>query len=84
MALDKKMTVELCMGSSCFARGNSTALSELENFIEDNGLGDKVELVGHLCLGKCNNGPHVMINGVEYSAVSSNCIIDLLKKEFES
>ena len=83
MASEKKVTVELCMGSSCFARGNSLALSDLESYIEDNNLGDKIELVGHLCLGKCNSGPHVMINGVEYSAVSSDCVIDLLEKELE-
>lgn len=83
MASEKKVTVELCMGSSCFARGNSLALSDLESYIEDNNLGEKVELVGHLCLGKCNSGPHVMINCVEYSAVSSDCVIDLLEKELE-
>ena len=79
--MEKKVTVELCMGSSCFARGNNFVLSDLENYIDENGLNDDVELVGHLCLGKCNNGPHERINGVEYSAMSSDCVIDLLKKE---
>ncbi len=77
---DKKVTVELCMGSSCFARGNSSALSELETFLEENDLSDRVELQGHLCLGKCNSGPHVMIDGVEYSAMSSDCLIDLIQE----
>ena len=51
MAEKEKLTVELCMGSSCFARGNSTALGYLESFIEENGLSDRIELGGHLCIG---------------------------------
>ena len=80
MGADKKITVELCMGSSCFARGNSSSLSEIENYLEENGLESKVELEGHLCLGKCNSGPHIRIDGAEYSAISPDCVIDLIRE----
>ena len=80
---DTTIKVELCMGSSCFARGNSSVLSAIENYINENDLGDRVELEGHLCLGKCNTGPHVAINGKEYSALDEENVIDLLKKELE-
>lgn len=79
----EKVRVELCMGSSCFARGNSQILSEIENYIAENELSETIELVGHLCLEKCNSGPHIMIAGKEYSAISSDCVIDLLEKEIE-
>lgn len=65
----KSVTVELCMGSSCFARGNSMILQALENYISDASLSDRVELVGHLCLGKCNSGPNMRIDGVDYSGL---------------
>ena len=32
MAEKEKLRVELCMGSSCFARGNSGTLMSLEEF----------------------------------------------------
>ncbi len=83
MGADKKITVELCMGSSCFARGNSSALSELESYLEENELDSSVELEGHLCLGKCNSGPHIKIDGVEYSAISPDCVIDLVKEALD-
>ena len=51
--MDKNITIELCMGSSCFARGNSENLQAIEVFLSERGLSDRVELVGHLCLGKC-------------------------------
>ena len=79
MGVDSKITVELCMGSSCFARGNSASLSGIENYLDENGRSERVDLEGHLCLGKCNSGPHIRIDGVEYSAISPDCVIDLIR-----
>lgn len=82
MAADK-IKIELCMGSSCFARGNSSMLMALENYIEEKNLADRIELEGHLCLGKCNNGPHVAIDGEEYSGLDVDCFLDILRKKLE-
>ena len=76
----EKITVELCMGSSCFARGNAGALALLENYIADKGLSDRVELVGHLCLGACSDGPNIKIGEVTHSGISSECVVDLLSE----
>jgi NADH:ubiquinone oxidoreductase 24 kD subunit len=83
MADTEPISVELCMGSSCFARGNSRILADIEAFLSENGLEDKVSLEGHLCLNKCNDGPHITINGVPYSGLSSECVIDLIRKAVE-
>lgn len=74
----EKIEVELCMGSSCFARGNSQALLNLESYIKENHLEDRVNLVGHLCLGACSTGPNIKINGISYSGIQSDCVVDLL------
>lgn len=74
------VTVEICMGSSCFARGNSENLQAIENYLEENGLSDRVELVGHLCLDKCNQGPNLKVNGVEYNSVSAEDALALIVK----
>lgn len=76
----EKIKVEICMGSSCFARGNSQALSNLESYITEQHLEDKVELVGHLCLDACSSGPHITINGKKYSGVAPDCVADLLEE----
>lgn len=83
MAEDKRVTIKLCMGSSCFARGNSNALVELESYIEDHNLSDKVVLEGHLCTGRCNEGPYVTINDKEYTGVSPDFILHLVEKALE-
>ncbi len=81
MANDGKVKIELCMGSSCFARGNSSILSAIESYANEKGVSDRIELEGHLCLGRCNSGPHISINGKEYSALDAENIVDLISKE---
>ena len=84
MAEKEKLRVELCRGSSCFARGNSGTLMSLEEFSEHNGISDRSEHEGHLCLGKCNSGPHMRIGDKEYSGIADpDAVIDLIKKALE-
>ena len=84
MAEKEKLKVELCMGSSCFARGNSGNLIGLEEYIEHNGLADRIELEGHLCLGRCNTGPHMKIGDKEYSGISDpDAVADIIRKTLE-
>ena len=77
------ITVELCMGSSCFARGNSEVLQAVEAYINEHDLQDRVELVGHLCLGRCKEGPNVRIDGIDYSALSAEEVVALMVKALE-
>ena len=65
-----KYTITVCMGSSCFARGNDTNLAFLEDYIKENNLDAEIELAGTRCEGKCASGPNISINGVEYNNVS--------------
>jgi NADH:ubiquinone oxidoreductase subunit E len=74
----QKITIELCLGSSCFARGNSQALSNLEGYIKEHKLEQSVELVGHLCLADCSRGPNLKIDSQQYAGVRPECVVDLL------
>jgi len=80
----EKILVELCMGSSCFARGNAKTLTMLETYIAEKNLSDRVELIGHLCLGACSIGPNVKIGDVTHSGISSECVIDLLSDALDA
>ena len=71
-----KVEVTVCMGSSCFARGNAQNLEFIENYIKENGLEAQIDLAGTRCSGKCAVGPNIVINGVEYNEVDE----DKLKK----
>lgn len=64
-----KLNITVCMGSSCFARGNASNLEFIENYIKENGLEAEIDLAGARCEGKCVTGPNVIINGIEYTEV---------------
>lgn len=57
------ITVELCMGSSCYSRGNRTLAAEVEEIITRRGWTD-VQMRGRHCQNQCAAGPHVNISGV--------------------
>ena len=65
------MTVEIkvCMGSACFARGNSENIEFIENYVKEKGLDAKIELVGSRCEGYCADGPNIYIDGKQYKNV---------------
>lgn len=73
-----KLKITVCMGSSCFARGNAANLEFIENYIKDNGLEAEIDLAGSRCEGKCVTGPNVVINGVEYTEVDEDKLSEIL------
>lgn len=76
--------VTLCMGSSCFSRGNEAALRSLEDFIEREGLSDRVSLRGEHCMGNCAQGPNIRINGELYQNQHPGGIIELVNHFLEA
>lgn len=73
-----KTEIALCMGSSCFARGNSTLLAVLEDLIKKNGWQDKVALSGLRCENHCSDGPNIKIDGQLYHGLDTGAVLDLL------
>lgn len=71
MGSEDTIMVVVCMGSSCFSRGNSLTLKMLQEYIRDNGIEHRVELKGSLCEDDCKCGPNISINGTRYSETSA-------------
>lgn len=76
--------IEICMGSSCFSRGNRKNLEVLKSYLKDNGLESKVSLKGALCWGKCAEGPNIKINGELVDSMTPECLIDLVEYHLNS
>ena len=76
------MTSEIivCMGSACFAKGNQENLEYIKEFIEENNLDTEVTIIGALCENKCNEGPRIYINNVEYKHVTREKLEELLNE----
>ncbi|MDD3237162.1 MAG: (2Fe-2S) ferredoxin domain-containing protein [Candidatus Gastranaerophilales bacterium] len=76
-----KTTITVCMGSSCFARGNMDNLEFIEKYIREHNLNAKIELSGSRCEEKCADGPNILINGVRHNHVNIKKLKELLKNE---
>lgn len=79
--MSEKLGIALCMGSSCFARGNQSVLETLENMIRDNGWEDKIHLSGLRCENKCSEGPNIKIDGQLYQALDTGALMDLIAQK---
>ncbi len=79
-----KPQITVCMGSSCFARGNEKNVALCEKFLAERGLRDDVdvELGAALCTGNCAKGPIVIINGEVHTGVDQGVMRDLLERTF--
>ena len=61
------MKITVCIGSSCHLKGSRQVVQSLQQLIEKNSLSNKVELSGTFCMGNCQKGVCVTLDGELYS-----------------
>lgn len=59
--------IKVCLGSSCYVRGNNTTLAFLENYVAQNKKDISIELLGCRCTNSCQDGPNIFIDDKKYS-----------------
>lgn len=75
--MDKQ--IKICMGSSCFARGNSENLEIIEKYIKEHNLKANVEILGARCNNICAKGPTIFVDNKEYNAVDKEKLDKILE-----
>ena len=80
--MKKKRAIILCMGSSCFARGNARSLEVVRTFLKEHDLEAGIFLRGSRCEGLCSKGPVVQVDDHVYTGVSPEGIEEILGREF--
>ena len=78
------ITVTICMGSSCFSRGNAGTAEAIQRYVAENGLQDKVAVRGCLYEGECKNGPNIRVNDTLYENVSPDMAVDIISRQLEA
>ncbi len=78
----EKVVIQICMGSSCFSRGNRHTLKVIQQYLRDHNLEGDVVLKGNHCFSDCSKGPVVKINDVLYEHVDRENIMELLERTF--
>ena len=74
------LKITVCIGSSCHIKGSRQVVEQLQYLIAENKLGDKVELGGTFCMGKCQQGVFVTVNDAFYS-VTPDTVEEFFAKE---
>lgn len=74
------MKVTVCIGSSCHIKGSRQVVEQLQYLIAQNNLKERIELGGTFCMGKCQTGVSVTIDG-EYFSVSAETTKEFFEKE---
>ena len=68
------MKVVVCIGSSCHIKGSRQVVEQLQNLVKENNLENKVDLAGTFCLGKCQQGVCVTVDGEFHSVTPENVV----------
>ncbi len=61
------MKITVCIGSSCHIKGSRQVVERLQYLIAQHSLGEKVELGGTFCMGKCQMGVCVTVDDAFFS-----------------
>lgn len=64
--------ITVCIGSSCHIKGSRQVVEQLQYLIAEKNIGDKVELSGTFCMGKCQQGVCVTVNDTLFSVTPEN------------
>ena len=74
------LKITVCIGSSCHIKGSRQVVEQLQCLIAENNIGDKVELGGTFCMGKCQQGVCVTVND-SFHSVTPESVEEFFAKE---
>lgn len=77
---DGQVEIVVCLGSSCFARGNAENLATIDKHVQCHGLNASVHLTGRLCQDECKQGPNLSIGGELHHNVNAHRLRELLEQ----
>ena len=74
--------ITICMGSSCFARGNNRNIEVLKDLAANSPHGVHCRLNGRLCGGQCTLGPNLVIEGESCHGIDPVGVLGLVNRRF--
>ncbi|HUW05960.1 MAG TPA: (2Fe-2S) ferredoxin domain-containing protein [Williamwhitmania sp.] len=80
--IENNVEIVICLGSSCFSRGNKAIMQEINGYLEAKGLKNSAFFHGGHCFGNCSDGPIIKVNDIEYRQVTPSMVQEILNKAF--
>ncbi|TVQ89045.1 MAG: (2Fe-2S) ferredoxin domain-containing protein [Bacteroidetes bacterium] len=78
---EKPQNIVICMGSSCFSRGNKKLVKVIQDYLKEHKLEDEVILKGTHCMGHCDKGPVMQIDEEKIFHITDTNLIDILSNK---
>jgi NADH-quinone oxidoreductase subunit G len=75
-----KLSVTVCVGTSCFVRGSQTLMRSLIDYVEGEGLAGIVGIEATFCFENCDSGPTVQVGG----SVLHRCTLEMAKTAIQN
>lgn len=72
--------IKVCLGSSCYVRGNDKILAFIDDYIQKNRKEHSLELIGCRCTDACQDGPNVFIDDKKYSKLTPEELLKILEE----
>lgn len=82
--MEQRIAIQICLGSSCFSRGNRDTLEVIKRYIDQHNLHDSISFKGKLCSNQCSEGPTLTIDGIVHKRVTSDEAISLIEQSLKS
>jgi len=79
--MTREVEMHICLGSSCFSRGNKEVVAFIRGYLRKNHLEDKVIFKGARCMGNCSKGPNLKIDDRTEEGVTIAGIEAILERE---
>ena len=73
------MKISVCIGSSCHRRGSYQIYKEFKRLVDENSLGESVEVASAFCFDKCGQPVNITID----DKVISGVCMDNVKRIFD-
>ncbi len=73
-----KIPIKICLGSSCFSRGNHELVPVIRRYLMAKKLEDKVSFSGDHCTKECLKGPNMQVGGRVIHGITKDNVCELL------
>lgn len=81
---EMKKEIVICLGSSCFSRGNKKLVQLIKQYLDEHLLNERVRFRGAHCFNMCDKGPSMKIDGREYNQLDEESVLKVLDEAFSS
>ncbi len=75
-------SISVCVGSSCHLKGAYEVINEFKHLIAENSLTDQIELKACFCLGECQAGVSMLVDGQLYTSMNKEKTAEFFQEHF--